>query len=279
MPTSRRAFVPSAFFAILFASVVSAALQAAPQAASASPAAASPAAARIRADVAWLASPELKGRRAGSPEADRAADGIAERFRTLGLLPAGPKGSYLQPFEFIDGVDLGPKNSLETGEGASTKAWAVGGDFRPLAFSAAGTAAGEVVFAGYGIVAKDLSYDDYDGLDVKDKVVLVLRYGPDGDDEKSLFSPYAALRFKASVARDKGARALLVATGPLTKDVPDDLVALRTDAAFADAGIVALSIRRPVAEALLAPSGKTLAAAQKAIDDMPIMLDKVLQLS
>ncbi len=259
----------SAAFALLIASLASGAPQTVSPAspAPATPAVLSPAAARVQADVAWLASPELKGRRAGTPEADRAADGIAERFRNLGLLPAGPKGSYLQPFDFIDGVDLGPKNSLETGDGESQKAWGVGTDFRPLAFSAAGSAAGEVVFAGYGIVAKDLSYDDYDGLDVKDKVVLVLRYGPDGDDEKSPFSPYAALRFKASVARDKGAKALLVAAGPLTKDVPDDLVALRTDAAFADAGIVALSIRRAVAEALLAPSGKTLAAAQKTIDD------------
>ena len=267
---SRRAFARSAPLAFLLASVASLASgtpQAAPQAAPASTAADSAAAARIQADVDWLASPEMKGRRAGAPEADRAADGIAERFRKLGLLPAGPKGSYLQPFDFIDGVDLGPKNAFETGDGASKRSWAVGEDFRPLAFSAAGSAAGEVVFAGYGIVAKDLSYDDYDGLDVKDKVVLVLRYGPDGDDEKSPFSPYAALRFKASVARDKGAKALLVAAGPLTKDVPDDLVALRTDAAFADAGIVALSLRRAVAEALLAPSGKTLAAAQKAIDD------------
>ncbi len=101
---------------------------------------------------------------------------------------------------------------------------------------------------------------------MKDKVVLVLRYSPDGDDEKSPFSPFAALRYKASIAREKGARALLVATGPLTKDVADDLVAMRTDAAFADAGIVAVSVKRPVAEALFAESGTTLEAAQRAID-------------
>lgn len=228
-------------------------------------AALSPAAARVQADVAFLASDELKGRRAGTAEADRAAAWLVERFGKIGLVPAGPNGAWLQPFDFIDGVDLGPKNRLETG--AAKKAWAVSTDFRPLAFSAAGALEGEVVFAGYGIVSKDLGYDDYDGLDVKDKVVLVLRYSPDGDDEKSPFSPFAALRFKAAVAREKGAKAMLVAAGPLTKDVPDDLIALRTDAAFSDAGIVALSIRRPVAEALLAGSGKTLEAAQKAIDD------------
>ena len=130
----------SAAFALLIASLASGAPQTVSPAspAPAAPAVLSPAAARVQADVAWLASPELKGRRAGTPEADRAADGIAERFRNLGLLPAGPKGSYLQPFDFIDGVDLGPKNSLETGDGESQKAWGVGTDFRPLAFSAAG---------------------------------------------------------------------------------------------------------------------------------------------
>ncbi|MCM3876070.1 MAG: M20/M25/M40 family metallo-hydrolase, partial [Thermoanaerobaculia bacterium] len=253
-----------------FSIAVSLALQLLPVCASAQtvPATAlSPAAARVQADVAFLASDDLKGRRAGTPEADRAAAWLVDRFRGIGLSPAGPNGAWLQPFDFIDGVDLGPKNRLETGAAAARKAWAVGTDFRPLAFSAPGAAEGEVVFAGYGIVSKDLGYDDYAGLDVKDRVVLVLRYSPDGDDEKSPFSPFAALRFKAAVAREKGAKAMLVSAGPLTKDVPDDLIALRTDAAFSDAGIVAMSVRRPVAEALLAGSGRTLEAAQKAIDE------------
>ena len=221
---------------------------------------------RIRADVTYLASPPLKGRRAGTPEGEIAAEWVAARFRAIGLAPAGVNGTPFQTFDFIDGVDLGPKNALATGDGASKKSWALDADFRPLAFSAAGTVRGEVVFAGYGITAKDLSWDDYDGLDVKDRIVLVLRYSPDGDDEKSPFSPFTALRFKASLAKEKGAKALLVATGPLTKDVADDLVAMRTDSAFSDAGLVVFSVKRPVAEALLMGSGKTLEEAQKAID-------------
>lgn len=221
---------------------------------------------RIRADVTYLAAPPLKGRRAGSPEGDATAEWIAAQFRAIGLAPAGVNGTWFQTFDFIDGVDLGPKNALTTGGGASKKSWAVDADFRPLGFSAAGTVPGEVVFAGYGITAKDLAYDDYEGLDVKDKIVLVLRYSPDGDDEKSPFSPFNALRFKASLAREKGAKAVLVATGPATKDVSDDLVAMRTDAAFSDAGLVVFSVKRPVAEALFSGSGKTLEEAQKAID-------------
>lgn len=246
-------------------------LAAAPLSVAAQPQATSPpasaAAERIQADVSYLASPALKGRRAGTPEADLAADWVAAQFKAIGLSPAGANGTWFQTFSFIDGVDLGPKNALATEAVGARKSWAVSADFRPLAFSSPGTLDGEVVFAGYGISAKDLSWDDYAGLDVKGKVVLVLRYSPDGDDEKSPFSPYAVLRFKASLAREKGAKAVLVATGPLTKDVADELVAMRTDAAFADAGIVALSVKRPVAEALFAGSGKSLEAAQKAIDD------------
>jgi hypothetical protein len=230
------------------------------------PTAASGAADRIKADVTYLASPPLKGRRAGSPEGEVTADWIAARFAAIGLAPAGVNGTWFQTFDFIDGVDLGPKNALATGDGAGRKSWAVDTEFRPLGFSAAGTVQGEVVFAGYGITAKDLSYDDYEGLDVKDKIVLILRYSPDGDDEKSPFSPFNALRFKASLAREKGAKAVLVATGPLTKDVADDLVAMRTDAAFSDAGLVVISVKRPVAESLFAGSGKSLEEAQKAID-------------
>lgn len=241
---------------------------AAPAATAPAPAPADVAAAeRIKADVTYLASPLLKGRRAGTVEADIAAEWVAARLKSLGLSPAGTDGGWFQNFSFIDGVDLGPENALATGDGPAKKSWAIGADFRPLAFSAPGTVTGGVVFAGYGITAADLSYDDYAGLDVKDRIVLVLRYSPDGDDEKSPFSPFAALRFKTSLARERGAKALLVATGPLTKDVADDLVAMRTDAAFADAGLVAVSVKRPVAEALLAASGKTLEAAQKAIDE------------
>ncbi len=122
------------------------------------------------------------------------------------------------------------------------------------------------MFAGYGIVAKDLDYDDYAGVDVKDKIVLVLRYGPGGDDPQSKWAAFMPLRMKVSAARDRGAKAVLVVTGPATKDAKDELVPLRADAALADAGIPAFSILRAVAEALFSRAGTTLEAAQARID-------------
>ena len=225
------------------------------------------AAQRVQADVERLASADWQGRRAGTVGADRAADWIAERMKSAGLQPGASDGSFFQVFSFIDGVEVGPGNALAVSGGAPVRAFAPGVDFRPLAFSGAGQASAEVVFAGYGISAKDLSYDDYEGQDVKDKVVLVLRYSPEGDAPSSRWAPFMALRYKAQTARDKGARALLVVTGPETKGAADELVPLRADASLTDAGLPAFSARRVVGEELLRRAGDTLEAAQKRIDE------------
>jgi len=221
---------------------------------------------QVKADVARLAGDEWQGRRAGTRGADQAAEFLAKRFAEIGLLPAGDRGTFFQEFTFIDGVVLGARNRLTTAVGAERRDWKPETDFRPLAFSAPGQAAGGVVFAGYGIVAKDLGYDDYEGLDVKDKAVLLLRYGPGGDDPHSKWAAFTPLRLKVQNARERGAKAVLVVTGPGTKEAPDELVALRTDASLVDAGLPAFSLRRSVADALFASSGTTLEAAQARID-------------
>lgn len=230
------------------------------------PATAADSAERIRADVTRLAAPAWEGRRAGTPGADKAADWIASEFQRIGLQPAGDNGTWFQEFSFVDGVDLGPGNRLDLAAEPPTR-WRMGEDFRPLAFSGAGTATADVVFAGYGIVASDLGYDDYAGIDVKDKVVLLLRYGPGGDDLESKWSGYAPLRLKVSNARDHGARAVLIVTGPRPATARDELVALRGDAALADAGIPAFSVKRAVADALMQGSGTSLEEVQRRIDE------------
>ena len=218
---------------------------------------------RIRADVARLAGEEWQGRRAGTEGADRAADWIAQAFLAAGLEPAGEKGSFFQPFTFIDGVTLGSGNRLRTVAAGAARAWKPGLDFRPLAFSSAGSVEGPVVFAGYGISSKDLGRDDYAGVEVAGCVALALRYGPEGDDPQSRWAAFTALRFKAASARDHGAAALLVVTGPRTPDVKDELVPLRADASLVDAGLPVLSVTRAVAESL----GADLDSLQKAADE------------
>jgi aminopeptidase YwaD len=252
---SRRHF---AFLGLTLA--LTASLAAAPLATS------SDAQARLSYDVHFLASGALEGRFSGSEGAKVAAGFIADRFRDLGLRPAGENGGYFQHFSFIARVHPGPGNALAFTLPGGTRTAKVEKDFRPLSFSSSGSASGEVVFAGYGIHAPDLGYDDYAGLEVKGKVVLVMRFSPDGDDPASKFQPHMALRRKASEARAQGAVALLVATGPVgaTETVP---VKISFDASFADSGLPVLGISTPLAEALFAGHGFTLAELQQRMNE------------
>jgi hypothetical protein len=221
---------------------------------------------RLSYDVHFLAADSLEGRFSGSPGAQVAAAFIADRFRTLGLAPAGEEGGSFQGFTFISAVRPGPANRLAFAFPDGERVMRLEDDYRPLTFSSSGEASGGVVFAGYGIKAADLSFDDYAGLDVKGKVVLVLRFSPDGDDPASRFAPYMPLRRKAAEAREQGAAALLVATGPVggTEPVP---VRISFDASFADAGLPVFSISTALAESLFTGQGFTLAELQQRVNE------------
>ena len=211
--------------------------------------------------IKYLASDELQGRKAGTEFADKAAEYIAEEFRHYGLQPLGGDGNFYQEFEFVSGVQLGQKNSLVVSVAGKSLTYAVSSDFTPLAFSKDTSVTAEVVFAGYGITAKDLQYDDYEGMDVTGKVVLVLQYGPEGDNPHGKFSKFLPLRLKAMTARENGASALLITTGPMD-DEKDELMKLRYDLAFADAGIPCVHIKRVVADSILGSAGTSVKATQ-----------------
>jgi aminopeptidase YwaD len=222
--------------------------------------------ARLSYDVHFLASGALEGRFSGSEGAKVAATFVADRFRELGLKPVGEDNGYFQHFSFIARVHPGPSNALAFELAGGTRSATLDEDYRPLSFSSSGSAAGEVVFAGYGIHASDLGYDDYAGLDVKGKVVVVLRFSPDGDDPASRFQPHMALRRKASEARAQGAVALLVATGPVGANETAP-VKISFDASFADSGLPVLGISTPLAEALFTGHGFTLAELQQRMNE------------
>lgn len=211
---------------------------------------------RLRRDVETLASPLLKGRLTGTSEALEAARHVAEGFRAAGLLPPPGADGYFAPFPFTAGVHLGRGNDVRLEAPGAAFSLKVTEEVQPLGMSSDGDLRSlPVVFAGYGIRAPDLKWDDYEGLDVKGKAVAVYRWGPDGDDPKSPFALYYPIRYKAMAAREAGAKALIV-LGP--SDEEDDGVALSSTARGGSAGLVVLSARRgPFAEALKA-AGKTL---------------------
>ena len=218
-------------------------------------------AAELRAHVQYLSSDALEGRKAGSPGADKAAGYIANEFESYGLTPLGDHATYFQRFEFIAGVKLGTNNKFAVGVGGTAHALVLNQQFRPLGFSSNATFSGDVVFAGYGISAPDKHYDDYSGLDVANKAVILLRYAPATDSSKNEFDQFSSLRYKASKAKELGAKVLIVVTGPLDSD-SDDLIKLSYDQAIGNAGIIAINITRATADELLQSTGTTIKKLQ-----------------
>jgi hypothetical protein len=157
-----------------------------------------------------------------------------------------------------------------TKEGGETEIFEAERDFRPLAFSDSGEGEGEVVFAGYGLVVPgdvEHGYDSYAGLDVKDKIVLVLQYVPEDAsvERRQELNHYAGLRYKAMVARERGARALLVVNGPNSPGA-GELPPLGYDQSSASSQIVVTAVRGGVADLLFSKSGKTLKEVQSELD-------------
>jgi Tol biopolymer transport system component len=224
----------------------------------------------LRHEVEWLADEARDGRMTGSAGAQAAAKWLADYFRRAGLQSFA--GNFAIPFQFNAGERvLAEKTRLEIMAGGS-RSWRakLDQDFRPLPFSESGETSGEVVFAGYGLVAPGdhgARYDSYAGLDVKGKIVLILRYVPENVEpaRRAQLNRYAGLRYKAMLARERGAKAVLVATGPNSPHA-GELVPLTSDFTNSASGIIAASINGKTADALLAPSGKTLKQLQTALD-------------
>jgi Tol biopolymer transport system component len=229
----------------------------------------------IRTHVNYLASDALEGRGTGTRGEQLANEYAAKLFQSFGLEPAGTAGHWLHAFEFTAGVALGEKNALAL-KGLDLPLQ-VRKHWTPLTFSSTGEVqeAG-IVFAGYGIEApagRDEkgnaleAYSSYFHLDVKDKWVLMFRYSPEGhsQEQRVRMAQYSSLRFKALTAREKGARGIIIVSGPTSK-ARHQLVPLSYDASMAGSGIAAISIDDDTAAALLKPAAKDLKALQEKLD-------------
>ncbi|MBI4885761.1 MAG: M20/M25/M40 family metallo-hydrolase [Acidobacteria bacterium] len=178
---------------------------------------------RILDHIKFLASDDLRGRANGSPELERAGRYIADAFTSAGLKPAGSNGDWFQPFELVAGVAIGDGNVLEMRTRTTSVRLALGRSYYPLAATPSESATilhdVPVVFAGYGISAPGLNYDDYDRLDVRDKAVLIFSHEPQEQQRDSRLNGARPIRettlyAKAMAARTRGARALLVVSDP-----------------------------------------------------------------
>src|SRR6202171_4099028 len=219
-------------------------------------------------DIKALTTPAMEGRGDGTPGLTKAAMLIEQRFRALGLQPAG-KNSYLQPFTVITGAKLKENNRLEILNSAAKKELKLNQDFVPFSFSSSGEISGPIVFAGYGASATEFGYDDYAHLDVKDKIVVVLRYEPAGFSAKNAhggLTEHSQLITKAINARNHGAKAVLVINGKLGDGEDDQLTRFGSVSGPENAGILFVQVKNDVAQAWFAAAGKSLADVQNQIN-------------
>ena len=141
----------------------------------------------LKADLFFLASDEMQGRLTGTRGNRLAAEFIKSRFQRLGLKPAGPDGSYFQPYDLMT-TTLGRANRLGiSGADRAAQQLQLQEDYYPRDFSASRRVRGSVVYVGFGITAPDLSYDDYGGQPLEGKIVLALDHEP---GERNPSSPF-----------------------------------------------------------------------------------------
>ena len=243
--------------------------------------------------VEALSDDALRGRDTGKKGVFQAEGYIAKHFNEAGLTPLPGHDDFFHDFElYRSGYDSeGTWLELSAPGSDSPQRGALGGDFRPFGFSDDGEHEAPVVWAGYGIVAEDADWDDYAGLDVEGKIVLVLRYTPFRDDEEHWFNVeehnHANFTTKAQQAQDRGALGMLLVTGPAHSDAADDLRVggrmtrqrpeprdTTPPAASGDddgdveeePAFLALQISRELADKLVAPTGRTLLELQNDTD-------------
>lgn len=229
---------------------------------------------RLKANITYLASNECEGRGPTTKGLDLAADYIANQFKEAGLKPAGVDGTYFQPFGLPGMVLESPAKLTLTGPDGKAEALKQKEQFEPMGVSGGGEFKdAPIVFAGFGIKSETLKYDDYAKLDVRDKVVLVLRHHPrEGKaDARAWEMTVAALTSKIQTAEKAGAVAVLIVNDRTTAE--DPLLEFSFTSVLRGAGgkaapptkIPAFQVSRKLADQLLAKTGKTIAELEEAI--------------
>lgn len=219
-------------------------------------------------DIKTLTQPKMEGRGDGTKGLVKAEHVVQDLYKQLGLEPGGNK-SYLQAFTVTTGAKLKGKNHLLTQNGDIKTEWKLNQDYVPLSFSASGAASAPLVFAGYGATAQEFGYDDYAGLDVKDKIAVVLRYEPSGFAAKSGnqgATTHAQFITKAINARNHGAKGLILVNGKLGDGEEDLLTRFGSVNGPENVGILFAQVKNSVAEGWFQSAGKSLKDVQEQIN-------------
>lgn len=215
--------------------------------------------------IKYLASDKLEGRYPGSTGGILAMNYLSKEFKTYGLTPYGDS-SYIQPFEMITGLQLGSGNTLELIKDGESEKYEVETDWMPLSFTSNGNMSGDLVFTGYGITAPDLKYDDYEGIDVTGKIVVIITSSPTSTATNNIFFQYESLYKKISKARDNKAAGIIMVTDYNTEDILPKLV---YSLASKSSGIPVIKMKRKYIENIFSDLGKDFKKIIHDIDDKP----------
>ena len=178
---------------------------------------------RVGEDIRYLSSDELEGRGPGTKGLQQAAEYIRDRFHELGLRGAGDGNVNMRPFELaIDTRVIQTRTSLILrGPQDQQLVLKAGENYQPLAIGGPGTVKAGVVFAGYGISAPKLEYDDFQDADLEGKVLIIIRREPQQDNSESVFdgkrvTAHSYIRTKIQAAKNNKAAAILMVNDPFT---------------------------------------------------------------
>lgn len=219
----------------------------------------------LQGHIQYLTADRLAGRGTGSDGNRLAAEYIAAEFARYGLEPAGDAGTYFQEFKFTAGIEAGALNAFAVSAGDRRVSFQQGTEVRPLSFSTDTAFSLPLAFVGYGITDTSLQYDDYEGVDVRGKIVVMLRYTPEGKRTESKFYTHASIRTKAFTARERGASGMIFVTGPLDADSAV-LYPLMYDRGMGTSGIAAISMTADACETMMQLAGKNLRSTQEQIN-------------
>jgi hypothetical protein len=210
--------------------------------------------------IKYLSSDALLGRLTGSPGDSLAAVYVKGNLLSYGLIPLS--GDGFQRYKVTKKVVAGKANSLSV----NNVNYALDKNFMPLAFSSDSQLESDVVFVGYGfnINGDSIKWNDYAGIDVKGKWVMILRGDPEPDNNKSPYISFSADRDKALLAKDMGAAGVLMVSGPVF-DPQDTFEALNLEGYSVD--IPVLRIKKEVADVILSKSSYTVAALEKTLNE------------
>lgn len=223
---------------------------------------------RYLTDIKTLTEPKMEGRGDGTKGLTRAEHVLVDRYKSYSLEPAGTNG-YLQPFTVSTGAKLKGKNHLLIQNGDTKSSLKLNQDYVPFSFSSSGTVSAPLLFAGYGVTADEFGYDDYAGLDAKEKIVVVLRYEPAGFAAKSGnqgLTTHAQLVTKAINARNHGAKGMILVNGKLGDGEEDLLTRFGSVGGPENVGLLFAQVKNAAADDWFHAAGKSLKDVQDQIN-------------